>query len=130
DGRRADRSRRAPDSRARGPRARGHARPGRARRLATLEVRLALLGEGLEALLRVLGGEREVERATLVLEAQGERRLVRSVDRFLREPGRDRALRGDVARDPLRLLEPGFVRDAPGHHASGERLSRAQEPAA
>src|SRR5207247_2933918 len=43
-------------------------------RLGALELGLALLGEGLEALLRVRRGEREVEGATLVLEAQRERR--------------------------------------------------------
>src|SRR5207237_599203 len=87
---------------------RGTARP---RPLAALEVRSALLREGREPLARVRRGEREVERAALVLQPELQRRLVRAVDGFLREPGRHRSLGRDVARDALRLLQPRLLRD-------------------
>ena len=56
-----------------------------------------------QPLARVLGRAREIERAALELDAGGERRLERLVDRLLREPHGDRPLRRDLRRDALRL---------------------------
>src|SRR6266403_786596 len=74
--------------------------------LTPLEVGRALLDEGLESLAGVLRRAREVEGAAFERDAGRERRLECLVDRLLREPHGDRALRGDVARDALRLVEP------------------------
>src|SRR5687767_9993138 len=73
--------------------------------LSALEPRRALLEEGVQALLGVLGSEREIERAPFVLEPERERALVRAVDRLLGEPDPHGPLRGDRARHALRLLE-------------------------
>src|SRR5579872_579659 len=55
-------------------------------RLAALEVRLALLEEGVEPLGGVLARACEVEGAPLEVDAGRERRLVGAVDGVLREP--------------------------------------------
>src|SRR4029079_18669495 len=96
DGGREDRRPRAHAGAAGGPGAGALDRSGRAGRLAAFELRLALLGEGGQALLGVLAREREVEIAALGLGAGGEGRLVGAVDGLLREPGGDGALRGDL----------------------------------
>ena len=58
--------------------------------LAALELGRTLLEERGQALLRVLRGERQVERSPLVLEPERQRGLERAVDRLLGQPDRDR----------------------------------------
>src|SRR6266536_1218552 len=93
----------------------------------SFEVGLSLLAERPQALAGVAGGEGEVEQAPLILEAELERPFVGAVDRLLRKPRRHGPLRGDVARDPLCLLEPRLARDHAGDESRGERLARAQD---
>src|SRR5215212_7273515 len=92
-----------------------HGRPRHWRACAksslALELRLPFLSERGQPLARVLGRERQIEQAPLVLEPQLERPLVRPVDGLLGEARRDGSLRGDVARHPLCLLQPRFARD-------------------
>src|SRR5215213_11339252 len=82
-------------------------------RLAAAELGGALLEERVQAFLRVLRGEGQVQRAALVLESECERALVRAVDGVLREPDADRALRRDRPGDTLRLVQPRLL----GHDA-------------
>src|SRR5262249_11457025 len=81
------------------------------------------------ALARVLRGAREVERPALELDAGPERCLERLVDRVLRQPDGDRALRRDRARHALRLVEPRLARDDARNEPGAQRLVRRQEPA-
>src|SRR5215207_9753449 len=82
-------------------------------RLAAAELGWALLEECVQAFLRVVRGERQVQRAALVLEAEREWALVRAVDGVLREPDADRSLRRDRPGDALRLVQPRLL----CHHA-------------
>ena len=77
--------------------------------------------------MRVLGGECEVQRPPLPVDARGERHLVGPIDHLLGEARRDRRLRRDRPRDRLRLAEPvlGDARDK----SRRQRFVRAQEPA-
>src|SRR5581483_6565162 len=93
---------------------------------APVELRRPLLEEGREPLLRVLRGEREVDRASLVVEPEGQAALERAVDGLLREPGRDGRIRGDVERDAPRLVEPRLARDDTGDEPGLERLARGE----
>src|SRR5438132_9355571 len=93
---------------------------------AALELRRALLEEGTHALPGVLGREGEVEGPALVIEADRQRRVEGAIDRFLRQPVGDRALRGDLAGRSLRLLEPGLAGDDARDEPCGQGLSRAQ----
>src|SRR5258707_11825482 len=71
----------------------------------------AFLDERLKPLACVLRRAREIEGAALEGDARGERRLERLVDRFFGEAHGDWSLRSDLPGDPLRLVEPRFLRD-------------------
>src|SRR5262249_9027807 len=49
------------------------------------------------------------------------------LDGLLRQPHRDGTLRRDLARDPLRLLEPRLFRDDARDEAAGPSLVRGEE---
>src|SRR2546423_3506130 len=76
-----------------------------------LENRLALLQEGLHALLLVLGREQEVEVLPLHGQALGQRGLQRLVDRLLGQTRRDRCPRGNLPRHLLGDLDRDLGRD-------------------
>src|SRR5262249_20911966 len=105
------------------------AAPSPAGGLASLELGRAPLDEGGEAFIRVLRGPREQERAPLERDPGGQGSLEGLVDRLLGEPDRKRALRRDLARNPLRLVEPGFPGDDACDQAELERLGRAEHAA-
>ena len=79
--------------------------------------------------MRILARKGQVERSPLGLEPGAQRRLVRAVDRLLRQARRDRALLGDLAGDALGLVEPGLPGDDAGDETCLQRLAR-REPAA
>src|SRR5262245_62564318 len=97
-------------------------------RLAAAKFRLALLAEGRQALTRVLGGEGEVERLSLVVEPRFQRRLEGTVHRLLRKPLRDRRLLPNRTSDPLRFAEPGLFCDHTRHLACALTLHGPEHP--
>src|SRR6266404_6778423 len=95
---------------------------------ASCEVRLPLLQEGTQAFARVLRGAREEEGLALELDAGRERGLEGRVDGLLRQPHRDRPLRGDLTCRALRLAEPCLLGDHAGDEPVGERFARGDHP--
>src|SRR5438477_6483660 len=73
--------------------------------LLSLEGRLSLVDEGIDALVLVLGREEQIEGAPLELEAGVERGIPSEIDGLGREAGRDRRLFRDRLRELLRVVE-------------------------
>src|SRR5215471_3490314 len=98
-------------------------------RLLALPLRLALLQEGRHAFLLVVGRKEEGEEAFFIVERGLQRRVEAREDRLLDESGGDGSLRGDLARQRLRLLQMPPIRDdmvdeAPVRHLlSGELVA-------
>src|SRR6266850_8225808 len=72
----------------------------------SFEGRLALVHEGVDALLLVFGGEEQVERLALELESRIQRRIPREVDRLGRETSGDGRLLSDRPRERFGVIEP------------------------
>src|SRR5262245_51261169 len=97
--------------------------------LPALELGRPLLQESRKTLLRVLGRCGEVEQAALVVHPERQRPLLGPGDGLLGQLVRHRALGRDVARDPLRLVEPRLSRDHAGDEPRLQRLAGGQAAA-
>ena len=86
------------------------------------EARRALLGEGRQALARVVGREQDREQVGLVHEVRTEVAVQRAVRRLLRVGQRDRALGGDLLRDLERARQQLLRLEDGVHEAALERL--------